>query len=828
MLHPTLSIRQRILVSMGLVLAVLVTGLVSVLVYSMRAALEETGRHVNELAAASAQQQSEVVDRVCAKALRDDEAALRTKAESLARLTARLAPVALLTYQSEPLEDYCSQVCSDRDVLVCYVTDRLGKIRAGAHHAQIAVLPPGPGQSSADVIADLAHTWRKAGKALEVSAEVVQDQQRIGGVVVLASRQRVVERQRETQTEFDRLQAGADRLFGSLQRHLDKQIQEKSHRTMWLGIVAALIAAALGGWAVYRLATSLTRSLERTVSVLEAMAAGDLTQRLPVERPDEMGRMAEAMNTAVEAQQRTLEDLRCTKEEAETANRAKSEFLANMSHEIRTPLNAILGFTGVLRVDLEGFASPEAREHLDIVQASGRHLLALINDILDLSKIEAGQLKLERVDCSPAELLAEVLSLLRVRSAEKGLTLSSRWPHGVPETIHSDPARLRQLLMNLVGNAIKFTEQGGVEVVMDLEQAGLQWWLAMRVTDTGPGIPADKLEAIFDPFVQADCSVTRKYGGTGLGLAICRRIVEALGGSLIVCSEPGLGSTFRAAIPLGTLHGVAVHEAPPADAVAPRARPLAAHVKLPPARILLVEDGESNRKLIRILLTRAGAEVTCAENGQIGCDLALAQPFDVILMDMQMPVLDGYQATIRLRQAGLSVPIVALTAHAMSGDDARCREAGCSGYLSKPVQPDLLLNSVAELLRSPAGVSAPPATMPPAPEPLYSRLPLDDAELREIVDLFIDSLRGKIEALRRAWALADFDDIARLAHWLKGSGGTAGFDEFTEPARQLELLAKARTRERLDQAVADMFELASRVFASTGPHGTSAGSLSRE
>jgi len=819
---PTLSIRQQILVSMGIVVAVLITGLAAVLVCSIRTALDETGRRVHELALAAGQQQSDVMRRVCDKALADDELTLRSKAECSARIIAKLAPVPLLTFETEPLNELCHQACADRDVLLCYVSDTQGKIRAGAWNAQVPVLPRPPGQTLAQAIGTLADIWRQAGRVLEIAAEVSQDSQPLGRVVVLASRQRVLERQQETQREFGTLQTHMDRLFGGLRASLDWEIEQKARHSLLLGIVAALVAVAVGAAAVYRLATSITRSLGRTVAVLEAVAAGDLSRRLPVDRSDEVGRMAAALNTAVEAQQRTLLALQESSEAAESANRSKSMFLANMSHEIRTPLNAILGFTEVLRADLETMNPAEVREHLDIVRTSGRHLLALINDILDLSKIEAGQLQIEIADCSPAEVLAEVLSLLRVRTLEKGLTLEARWLHGVPATIQSDPARLRQLLMNLIGNAVKFTAHGSVEVLMDLHQLGGQWWLAMSVVDTGPGIPADKLDAIFDPFVQADSSVTRNFGGTGLGLAICRRIVAALGGTLTVSSEVGRGSTFRATIPTGPMEQVPIYAAPRTEAIAARTRPTWGTIKLPPAQILLVEDGESNRRLMTLLLGRAGVQVTVAENGQVGCDLALAHAFDVILMDMQMPVMDGYTAATRLRRQGVTAPIVALTAHAMSGDERRCREAGCSGYLAKPIDPDLLLAAVADLLGTPAAAATALASATSAAEPqasviphdagpLRSSLPDDDPEYREIIVAFVTHLQEKTEALQHALAARDYPEVARLAHWLKGSGGTAGFAMFTAPARHLEQLAKEARAAELPAAVAEVLQLAERT-----------------
>ena len=303
--------------------------------------------------------------------------------------------------------------------------------------------------------------------------------------------------------------------------------------------------------------------------------------------------------------------------------------------------------------------------------------------------------------------------MLRVKALEKDLTLDYHWNGGVPETICTDPARFRQLLMNLVSNAIKFTTAGKVRIRARLAQDGLDPQLVVEVIDTGVGIPADKFEAIFDPFVQADNSVTRQFGGTGLGLTISRRIAQALGGGIGVSSEVGKGSTFTVTIATGPLDDVKILDAPPADGMRspPSEHRARALPSLAGARILVVEDGDTNRKLIGLVLQRAGAEVTMAENGRIGADLAMKDPFDLILMDMQMPVMDGYTAATLLRQHGLATPIIALTAHAMKGDQDKCLAAGCSGYVTKPIDADLLVRTLAETLSDLAGIQETPFSL---------------------------------------------------------------------------------------------------------------------
>ncbi len=421
------------------------------------------------------------------------------------------------------------------------------------------------------------------------------------------------------------------------------------------------------------------------------------------------------------------------------ANRAKSEFLTNISHELRTPLTAILGFTDVLLDDSENLTSSGRIKKLQTIRRNGQHLVELINDILDLSKIESGKMTVEQLPVSPARILYDVVGLLQERAEAKNLALSAVLEGPFPATICTDPTRLRQILINLVGNAIKFTQAGSVTITARIVTSdSVSSKLQVDVADTGIGMTNEQLARLFEPFTQADASCSRTYGGTGLGLAISRRLARMLGGDISVTSAAGLGSLFQVEIAGGGAIGSAVNAgeavAPAAeidtaeeskclktlDGAAAEAQPVPVR-QLAGLRILLAEDGADNRLLVGFVLRKAGAEVQFAENGRIAVDCAQAAiregtPFDIILMDMQMPVLDGYSATRELRAAKYSLPVIALTAHAMSEDRQKCLDAGCDEYATKPINRSQLLALIVQHGRSSARFATAALSSVTAPE----------------------------------------------------------------------------------------------------------------
>ncbi|HVS70775.1 MAG TPA: ATP-binding protein [Phycisphaerae bacterium] len=513
------------------------------------------------------------------------------------------------------------------------------------------------------------------------------------------------------------------------------------------------------------------------------------------------------------------EELRLARLQAEEASTAKSSFLANMSHELRTPLTSILGYTDLLLATSEA----AARDRYTVAaRRSGEHLLSLINDILDLSKIEAGRLRIETVECRLPDLLADVDSLMRPRAAAKQIDFSLAYETPVPERLLTDPTRLRQILINLLSNAVKFTERGSVRLALRYELGLANSHLVVDVMDTGIGMTPEQVRDLFEPFAQADISTTRKYGGTGLGLSISRRLARMLGGELTASSVQGKGSTFRLTLPVSTAGDTAI--TPAGDLPRTLVTPAPAPIQRLALSLLLAEDGPENREVLSLQLERAGCKVATAPDGQAALEAALGaaragHPYDVILMDMQMPVMDGYTATSRLRAAGYTGKIVALTAHAMREDREKCLQAGCDDYAPKPVDMPALLGLLAAVTGFCGGAQAASigGGSPGASERGGVNGSSEDPVLRDLTAKFLESLPEKIQAMQASLEAGRLDELAAHAHRLAGAGGSYGFPAVTEAARRVESAAQGGAQRSMLRpllaALAERTEAARASFA---------------
>ena len=442
-----------------------------------------------------------------------------------------------------------------------------------------------------------------------------------------------------------------------------------------------------------------------------------LSRELEQTRKDSAA-ISRVLRSTISSSRRSLEDLIDATQKSAAAAKAKAQFLANMSHELRTPMTAILGFADLLIEEGDLSRAPASRvERLHTLKRNATHLMQVLSDILDLSRIESGEIDVRRTPSSPVEIVAEIESVMKSSAEAKGLHFDVEYLSPIPTEIQTNPVHLRQILVHTIGNAIKFTERGSVKLTVELMHPVKQrLLLRICVIDTGVGISPDAIGQIFNTFSQADGSMTRKFGGSGLGLTISRQLAQLLGGDIQVSSTEGEGSRFEITVAVGSLDGVEMLREPhqcartcdvlPDEDDSTRAFLERTKETGPGARILLVEDGDDNRRLISFTLKKSGFEVSHAENGAVGVDHALAahesgEPFDLILMDMQMPVMDGYEATRRLRESDYQGPIIALTAHAMAGDRQRCLDAGCTDFATKPIHRRKLVRLVLRYLEKP-------------------------------------------------------------------------------------------------------------------------------
>jgi len=524
----------------------------------------------------------------------------------------------------------------------------------------------------------------------------------------------------------------------------------------------------------------VTKPISEFVSATKAVSQGDMASRLDNKRQDEFGELTHLFNRMLDQLQNKQEELALAVKVAQSASNAKSAFLANMSHEIRTPLTAILGFSSFLKDT--SLNSEQAQQHVDSIMRAGNHLHQIINDILDMSKIEAGQLVIDRTQVALFDMLREIENLMRPYAEEKNLNFRVKFNFPLPRTITTDATRLKQLLLNLCSNAIKFTNDGNIDIGVKYDNK--ENLLLFDVTDTGVGMTPEEIEHLFVPFSQADSSSTRRYGGTGLGLCICKELATNLGGDILCQSRKGIGSRFSFHIDPGEMSNICLIDEPEQQ----KAELENSVVSLEPGsltgKVLLAEDTLDNQKLIAMYVSSTGATTTVVDNGKKAVDLALQEDFDLILMDMQMPVMGGVDATARLRSLGYDKPIVALTANALLEDREKSMRAGVDDYLTKPV--DLgRFSAVLNRYLKPVMEQQSSVVEKAVFDDAYN-LFADDPEFQALVRRFEAELPGRLAEIQLALSQQNWVELKSLVHKLKGLGSSFGYPQLSSIAADIQ------------------------------------------
>ena len=703
-------------------------------------------------------------------ALNQNEKQWKIKEELMMSLLSDMGRIALITAEYDELQPYIEDAVIDPHINTVVVADYKDRIVASNDFAQI-------GKPLSDMKIGDGNHW--------LERKITNPSGKIGTLAV---------------------------------RFSYKNLQKINSRVIQLAAAIAIAGLIIIGFIATITGKLLTRRLEVLTTSAQRMAEGDLSARTELHGKDEISIVGQAFDKMGESvqhnlgaltsltnqlenrvEERTVE-LQEARDEAIRANRSKSAFLANMSHEIRTPLTAIIGFSETL---LDSHQSLEERvESIHTIINSGKHLLQIINDILDLSKIEADRLEVDHIPVSPFEIIDDVTNIVTLLAESKGLMLRTEYDSLIPSEIISDPLRFKQVLINLCNNAIKFTEEGSVKIKVECDRH--KELLEIKVIDTGVGLTHEQIERLFKQFSQVDSSASRKYGGTGLGLHLSRELAHKLGGDIQVESTQYVGSCFTLTLSTGPLTHVNF-VAPPALIVDKLPRPNPdSHGNLT-GRILLAEDNPDNQRLITLLVQKAGVDVDLAENGRTALEMACTNNYDLILMDIQMPVMNGLDAAIALRKRDYKQPIVALTANAMKIDIDACREAGMNDFVAKPIDR----NKFYAILRT---YLAPGKELrEPDNSPIVSSLLEEEPDIADLLQGFIDRLPEIVLEIRNALEQGNKEELAKQIHDLKGVSGNYGYNVLFELCQKMEFEIHADQLASLSEMLVRVEKIIERI-----------------
>lgn len=689
-------------------------------------------------------------------------------------LLADLGRIALLTAEYDELQPYVEKVVNDPTVSAVVLADSQDKIVVSNRYSYF-------GRQIPKFINDETRHW--------ASVEIRNSTGKIGTLAIQFSEENMLQTNQEV---------------------------------MNLGITIALLgmfSIAIIGFLIGYL---LTRRLEILTNSAKQLASGNLAVRTNFSGKDEVsivGRAFDRMATNVSENMTALqkatdllelrvsertEELAIARDDAINANRSKSHFLANMSHEIRTPLTAIIGYSeSMLENDLD---KKEQEESLTTVIRSSRHLLQIINDILDLSKVEAEKMEIEILPIHTFPFLNEIQSLIGIQAKAKNISFDIEYAMPLPDKIHSDPVRLKQVLLNVISNAIKFTQQGSVRLIVscDIEQQQMHF----KIIDTGIGMDNEQQQKLFLPFTQADSSTTRKFGGTGLGLYLSSQLVEKLGGTITVKSTLDVGSCFDIAIQTGELSESQLLNSVPVQCDVENIiqhKQVRQSEKNLSGRVLLAEDNPDNQRLVAMLIRQMGAIVDIADNGRKAVNMAIANPYELVLMDMHMPIMGGIEAVRELRKHGYDKPIYSLSANAMQDELQQCKQAGCDGQITKPIDRIKFREVLQSCLQNTENKTS---IEPPIISPILEEEP----DLLEILEMFINRLPGMLTNICEAHESKNYAELGELIHDMKGTCGNFGYDALYELSIEIENLIRAKEYSQISVKLIDVEKLTQRIL----------------